>query len=410
MHPRLLILAVVLTASLLHAQDKAALKRISRIFEAVETDYQDWPHHSIAGENLEGGQAFENHVWKSYDEPPLKRVEVLSFDEHGQSKKQFFLEGDELLFVLDRSEMTPMQEKAATSVVEKRLYFAEAGLIRMLVKEGKFPEGKPTDTTALKNKDIPLDEVPEAGELYSDLEEEARGIMAKLQQIQAGDTSTTGTPTQGDGWRLIRGSQSRNGQYALAWGIQGQSSPEGDTDDEGTVSASDPEAEGLTNYVVNLSTGAILGKTIGQYASDRPDRGHDTHEVAWSSASNSLVQICSGKWATFTAGLYQITPDGTGLSEPTDLLKLAQEAAFSSLESSDLLKKFEKDAFALTLHDVSIAQRGAKAVVVVEVSGQIPKSEDEDAYFNLTLTFDLLPDDNGGEPTLKWSGTETHHD
>lgn len=411
---RLLVLAVTLTASILQAQDKAALKRISSAFEAVEENYKYWPHHSITGENLDGGYAFEHHVWKSEDEPPLYRIESVSFDDHGQAKKQFLFEGSELLFVLDRSEMTPMQEKAATSVVEKRQYFADNNLIRYLEKKGKFPEGKPTDTTAIKNKETPVEEVLGAGELYGDLEREAQAIMAKIQQIASDDVAsapaaTSGSAISGDGWRLIRGSQSRNGQYALAWGMQGKSVPEGDSDESGALSANDPEAEGLTNYVIDLSNGAILGKTNGMHASDNPDSGHYTHEVAWSSANNYLVQICSGKWATFSASFYEISPDGAGLTGPLNLLELSDIAAFSYLEGGDLLKKFDKDDFATTLHDVKIAQRGSKTVVIVEVAGQIPKSEEEGAYFNLTLTFQLMHDENG-KPKLQCTGSESHYD
>ena len=412
---RLLVIAVALTASILHAQDKAALKRISSVFETVEENYKYWPHHSITGENLEGGYAFEHHVWKSEDEPPLYRVESLSFDDHGQAKKQFLFNGSELLFVLDRSEMTPMQEKAATSVVEKRLYFAESSLIRYLEKKGKFPEGKPTDTTALKNKETPVEEVLGAGELYGDLDREAQAIIAKIQQISADDAPSSpaagsGLVTSGDGWRLIRGSQSRNGQYALAWGMQVKSAPEGDSDESGALSANDPEAEGLTNYVIDLSNGVILGKTNGMHASDKPDSGHYTHEVAWSSANNYMVQVCSGKWATFTASFYEISPADGALSKPIDLLEMAQKSAFSNLEGGDLLKKFDKDDFTTTLHDVKIAQRGSKTVVIVEVAGQIPKSEEDGAYFNLTLTFQLMPDENGGKSQLQCTGTESHYD
>jgi hypothetical protein len=406
-----LLLAVMLTASSLVAQDKAALKRITSVFETVEENYETWPHLSYSAAGLEGGYAYENHVWKSEDEPPLYRVESLSFDDHGQGKKQFFFHGSELLFVLDRSEMTPMQEKAATSVVEKRLYFAEGRLIRVLTKEGKFAEGKPTDTTALKNKDIPTDEVEGAGELYSDLDREAQAIIAKAQQITADDVpSGPASAPAGEGWRLIRGSQSRDGQFALAWGQQGKATPEGEADEDGTLSANDPEAEGLLNYAVNLSTGAILGKTTGMHASDKANRGHYSHEVAWGSADTCFVQVCSGKWATFTAALYQLTPDATGLSEAVDLLEPAQKAAFEHLANGDFFKKYDKDSFTTTLHDVSIAQRGASTVVVVEVSGQIPKSDQDGAYFDTTITFKLISDDNGGAPKLQWSGTEQHHD
>jgi len=410
-----LLLAVMLTASSLVAQDKAALKRITSVFETVEENYESWPHLSYSASGLEGGYAYENHVWKSEGEPALYRVESLSFDDHGEGKKQFFFQGSELLFVLDRSEMTPMQENAATSVVEKRLYFAEGGLIRVLEKKGKFAVGKPTDTTALKNKEIPVDQVEGAGELYGDLEKEAQAIIAKAYQITADDApagpaAASGPATAGDGWRLIRGSQSRDGQMAIAWGVKDKSAPRGEPAEDGTLSYDDTEDENLANYAVNLSTGAILGKLAGSHGSDKPNWGHYTHEVAWSAADTYFVQVCSGKWSTFNANLYQMGPDGSSISEAVDLLEPAKTAAFKHLANGDLFKKFQKDAFTITVHDVNIAQRGSSVVVVAEVSGQIPKSEEEGSYFDTTITFIVVPDKNGGAPKLQWTSTEQHYE
>ena len=63
----------------IHSDDKS-------LFEAIEKNFEYWPHHSFTGENLEGGYAFEHHLWQSNDEPPLYRVESLTFDDHGQAK------------------------------------------------------------------------------------------------------------------------------------------------------------------------------------------------------------------------------------------------------------------------------------------------------------------------------------
>jgi hypothetical protein len=407
------LLALLCLGTTVIAQDKAALKRISSVFETIEKNFDQWPHHSITGEGLEGGYAFEHHVWQSYDEPPLYRVESLSFDDHGQGKKQYFIQGNELLFVLDRSEMTPMLPNAATSVVEKRLYFAEGALIRLLAKEGKFPAGKETDTVALKNKDIPVEEVLGAGELYGDLDRESQVLIAKIQQISADDAPADTAPaafgpaTAGDGWRLIQGSSSRDGQFALAWGLQGQSIPKAEADEDGALSV-EPETEGLTNYIINLRTGALLGKTKGSHFGDKHTYNHYTNEVAWSAAETYVAQVCNGKWATFDANVYELNPDRTGLSKAMDLLEPSKKAVFEHLEGGDFFKKFDKDDFTITLHDLNIAQRGAATVVVVEVSGQIPKSDQDGAWFDATVTFKLVPDDNGGPTKLQWSGTEVH--
>jgi|UniRef100_UPI003782FF12 hypothetical protein len=407
------LLALLCLGTSVLAQDKAALKRISGVFEAIEKNFEYWPHHSITGENLEGGYAFEHHLWQSNDEPPLYRVESLSFDDHGQAKKQYFIQGNELLFVLDRTEMTPMQPKAVTSVVEKRLYFAEGALIRMLAKEGKFSAGKATDTATLKNKDLPLDEVQGAGELFSEHDRESQNIIAKINQISMEDAPAdasqpaSGPATSGDGWRLIQGSTSRDGQFALAWGLKGQSAPDAEADEDGALSV-EPETEGLTNYIINLRTGALLGKTKGSHFGDKHTYNHYTNEVAWSAAETYVAQVCNGKWATFDANLYELNPDRTGLSKALDLLEPSKKAVFEHLDGGGFFKKFDKDSFTITLHDVNIAQRGATTVVLVEVSGQIPKSDQDGAWFDATVTFKLIPDDNGGPTKLQWSGTEVH--
>jgi len=61
-------------------------------------------------------------------------VESLNFDDHGASKTQFFFKGADLLFTLDRSETSRMEPKASNVVTEKRYYFADQQLIRVLEK------------------------------------------------------------------------------------------------------------------------------------------------------------------------------------------------------------------------------------------------------------------------------------
>lgn len=58
-------LAALLMVGSVVAQDKAALKRISAVFESIEQNYESWPCHSYSAQGLEGGFAFEHHVWKS---------------------------------------------------------------------------------------------------------------------------------------------------------------------------------------------------------------------------------------------------------------------------------------------------------------------------------------------------------
>ena len=213
--------------------------------------------------------------------------------------------------------------------------------------------------------------------------------------------------TQGEGWRLIEGTRSRDGNFGIAWGIQGKAQPGGETDEEGFM-AVDPESEGLTNYVVNLRSGTVVGKTAGTHFGDKASYNHDSTEVAWSASSLYFVQVSSGKWATYDANVYAMAGDQMSVSAPVDLLEPAKKAAFEHLAGGDLLEKFKRDDFAITLNDAHIVWRGGSSYVVCEVNGQIPKSEEEDAYFGVTVTFKLTSDEDDGIPALTWSGSEAH--
>lgn len=406
-----LFLALLCLGTSLSAQDKGALKRMTALFEKIESECESWPHLKLAVENLDG-PAVEQHIWRAPDDSGLLRTERTLFDDHGPLMRRIYVENNDVLFVLERAEYEAPREGAPVQVTEKRYYFSGGELIRAVGKKGEFAAGKPADTGKLPNKPLSADEIEE--DVYEGFQREVQDIISKFSGVSGdgGNAAAAGDSSaypSGDGWRLIEGTRSRDGQFAIAWGIRGQSVPQAETLEDGTMAA-EPEAEGLTNYIVNLKDGVILGKTAGSHHADKGYIGHSTNEVTWSSANSYVAQICSGKWATFDANVHVTNPDGAGISAPVDLLAPAKKAAFKFLAGSKAHKKFDAESFAITLHDVSIAQRGPRTAVVVEVSGMIPKSDEDGAYFDLTVVFSLVADENGGAPTLQWSGTEAHQD
>jgi hypothetical protein len=213
----------------------------------------------------------------------------------------------------------------------------------------------------------------------------------------------------GDGWRMIAGTNSRDGVYALAWGQEGQSSPQGDVDEDGFLMGNQ-EDEKLVNYVVNVRTRQIIGTLKGKHFGDKSSYNHDKIETAWSSAGMFMAQLNSGKWATYDANVYEIqyTNDGNAVSKATNILEPAKKAVFEHLAGRPQLTKFTQDDFAITLHDPRIVYQGGNSVIQVGVIGQIPKSEEDDSSFEATVTFNLNSDENGGAPVLAWSSTEGH--
>src|SRR5687768_2484373 len=116
----LTVVTVLAVGMHLQAQNKPELAKITAAFETIETEHKDWPHYTYGAENLEGGQSYEHHVWKSDGDEGFIKVESLHFDDHGETKTQYYFKGADLIFTLDRSETSLMIPKAPTEVFEKR--------------------------------------------------------------------------------------------------------------------------------------------------------------------------------------------------------------------------------------------------------------------------------------------------
>ena len=417
---RLLILALLCLSisRTLPAQDKATLKAISAVFSEIEDNHESWNNYSTVVQNVAPVLTAIHHLWISDGEgnEKLSKLETHSLEDHGEQKLQFYFKGDELVFTLDRTENV-LIDPNVTDVIERRYYFANNQLIRVLKKEGRFPAGKPTDTDELKSQEVPLSEIENADETYVQQHEMTAPLIQKLLRLEDDSMPTEGpTPgasagpvLTGDGWRMIAGTNSRDGVYALAWGQEGQSSPQGDVDEDGFLMGNQ-EDEKLVNYVVNVRTRQIIGTLKGKHFGDKSSYNHDKIETAWSSAGMFMAQLNSGKWATYDANVYEIqyTNDGNAVSKATNILEPAKKAVFEHLAGRPQLTKFTQDDFAITLHDPRIVYQGGNSVIQVGVIGQIPKSEEDDSSFEATVTFNLNSDENGGAPVLAWSSTEGH--
>jgi len=133
----------------------------------------------------------------------------------GSRSFKFYFKGDDLVFTLDRTENV-LIDPNVTDVIERRYYFANNQLIRVLKKEGRFPAGKPTDTESLKNEEVPLSEIENASETYVDQHEMTAPIIQKLLRLEddsaPAEEPAPGSPSSpvlsGDGWRMIAGTNS----------------------------------------------------------------------------------------------------------------------------------------------------------------------------------------------------------
>lgn len=204
-------------------------------------------------------------------------------------------------------------------------------------------------------------------------------------------------------WVAIPGTSSRDGSLALAIAVQGKPVT------TELIETLEPETEGLVNYIVNLDEGSILGETQGKYWSDRVSMGNYGTEVVWSEGDALVAQTNQERFGTTDSFLYRLV-DGK-LSAPVDLLALGTEAAMKVLDESPQITTHGAEAFVIRIHDVRIVTAGGQQMVQFGVGGEIPKSELEDSYFDTTVTFAMVYDENGeisDAPQLDWVSTEVH--
>ena len=245
-------------------------------------------------------------------------------------------------FVLTRKEAPA--SNGETQIDESRQYFVGGDLVRELRKSGRFKPGDSLDTVKLPNVSVdPPKPLKDQG-----AEEErsrAEGEFLSRPEKIAAELQEAGPPQSdpfadvkgdSDKFRVIHGSVSPDGRYAIALGFARN---EINWDD---FSAKESEVEGkptyyaendddVKNYVVDLTTQKILGQTGCEYIGTRKRYNHRECTLTWSSDSTNFVQLWSDKWDDTACVAGQLA-SGPKLGGVTDLLKLLERKTYSFLK------------------------------------------------------------------------------
>jgi hypothetical protein len=408
----LLTACLFLTSLPLHADDKADVKAIAAIFAKIEKEREQWSHLSSRAENQEGGSSSDSHAWESRDEEKLAWVEQNSVDDHGLTQQIYILRDGELLFTLDHQESTPPAENAKNTLTETRYYYRSGKPFHGLHKEGEFASVDAIDASKLKNQPIDPADLAPMDTLYAANLQTAQGILQKLNLANNPDGSgMTSEHLSGEGWRLIKGSRSRDEALGYAWGIAEGKQAEPEIDGEGYQSVP-PDADGLANYIVDLYSGQILGKTAGQHSSDlaRNSSIEINLETAWSGDYEHLftAQTSSGRDETFSAHLYQLADDRSSISKPANFLEAVKKAAFAKIKTLPGYQKAQEKNFAITLSDLSLPMRGGFPCLVVSVMGNVDPNGEVDGVFSCTVVLQITAGEAGAAPKLKATSVEAH--
>ena len=279
----------------------------------------------------------------------------------------------ETMFVLTRKE-TPVTG-GGTQIDESRRYFVGGNLARELRKSGRFKPGDSLDTVHLPNVTVPA-----AKPLKDEhAEEERRRVenefLSRPEKIAA-ELREAGPPQSdpfanvkgdSDKFRVIQGSVSPDGRYAIALGFARNEINWDDLvqDVGGKDTYYAENDDDVKNYVVDLTTRKILGETGCDYFGTRKRYNHRACTFTWSGDSTSFVQLWSDKWADTACVAGQIAP-GPKLGGVIDLLKVLDAKTYA------FLKKRADDEAGLS---IDIQRVGNDGRIELSVSSSISSGE-----------------------------------
>lgn len=382
---------------------------ITREFEAIEAGLDDLDTAKLERYfPTEGGFTILDHVWYDGNRQPVK-VARDNVDDHGSRRQEFWLKEGRVLLVLTRTESTPVQENAPTSVTETREYFHQGRLVRFLGKTATFPAGQETDMSRAKNTEQPLPTAPEGAARAQGYERFATALAKRLDLPEdheapvveepqaAAPAPVTVTPaappvpvkvlpTQGAAAvaaRPIQGTESPDGKRALGWGFTG-SPVQWDTyrQTDGTH-AGLPGEPGLTNFIVQLPGGQPLCRIAGQHAADLRKTTYTTASAVWSADSQVVAAIVQDAEGTASADLVFLGPGEARVLPLLETVRAATVERLRSLRHPGIRRHPEKLAY--LLHDFTFESRQGFGLVSCGMQVSVPGEGENEDFLDLRL-------------------------
>src|SRR4029453_18733689 len=212
------------------------------------------------------------------------------------------------MFMLIRKEV-PAPD-GGVQAEESRKYFGEGKrggnglLIRELRKSAHFKPGEPTDTVRTPN--VTVDLTKKANQPTEDELREMLNAPTKMtEELRRGAPEFdpfANVKGDSDKYRVIHGSASPDGRFAIALGFARESIDwnaliEHYFNNEPATYKAESD-EDVRNYVVDLTQKKILGQTGAGWIGTRRRYNHPECVVTWSPDSSFFVQLLANKWAS----------------------------------------------------------------------------------------------------------------
>ena len=157
-----------------------------------------------------------------------------------------------------------------------------------------------------------------------------------------------------DKYRVIHGSASPDGRFAIALGFARESVDWNAEYDKETESYYTEGDEGIRNYAVDLAQKKILGETGAAWDGTRRRYNHPECVLSWSSDSSFFVQLLANKWASDDCVAGRIA-DGPKLVGTVNLLKTLPPEIYAFVK-----KRFDpEEGGALSFYNARLTNDGA---------------------------------------------------
>jgi len=232
-------------------------------------------------------------------------------------------------------------------VEESRKYFGETEegldhLIRELRKSARFKTGEPTDTVRVSNVmvDLSKENKSDSGGAEEFLGSESHELASDLRKAGPPQFFDPFASVQGDSdkYRVIHGSVSPDGRFAVAMGLPPeQSNWDALYGDENYFYENGARDYDVPNYIIDLAEKKILGKTGCHYLGTKRRYNHQQCMLRWSPDSLKFVQLWDDKWSSTECVTGKIS-SGPKLAVTVDLDKAIGKKTYAFVK-----KRFDSE-------------------------------------------------------------------
>jgi hypothetical protein len=352
-------------------------KRLAQRYNEVETQLDRSVRYASRNDNGDSEQAWFN------GSDDLIKVAVESHNGAERQLTEYFsldFENDyDGMFMLVRKE-TPTPG-GGLQVEESRKYFGEAKnggnglLIREQRKSAQFKQGETPDTVHTPNAVVDL--TKKANQPTEDQLREMLNTPTKIAEELRKDPPEVDpfAKIKGDSdkYRVIRGTASPDGRFAIALGFAGEEVDWKTVYDKETESYyTEGDSENVRNYVVDLAQKKILGETGAAWTGTKRRYNHPECDVMWSADSSFFVQLLANKWASddCVAGRIASGPKFVG---GVNLMKALTPKIYAFVK-----KHFDSDGYALSFSNEKVSNDGAVEIKAYKyISGGERKGDTE---------------------------------